>query len=138
MDKVVLDTNVFVSAYLKPDGVSARLIDLWILNIFELIVCEEILDEYIEILLRKGISPQLLKELSREIWNKAIKVKMTGEIQVIKDDVSDNKFLECAIKGKAKYIVSGDKHLRNVKKFKEIEILNPKEFLGKLSEGGSV
>ncbi|MCD6423133.1 MAG: putative toxin-antitoxin system toxin component, PIN family [Elusimicrobia bacterium] len=132
MDRIVLDTNVFVSAYIKPEGISARLIDLWILDVFELVICEEILDEYVEILLRKGISYRLLKELNRQIWNKAIKVNLVGSVNVIKNDISDNKFLECAVRGKAKYIISGDKHLLNVKKFGRIKILGPGEFLKRL------
>lgn len=47
----------------------------------------------------------------------------------IKDDPEDNKFLDAAVAGKADYIISGDKHLLNLRKFKGIRIVSPAEFL---------
>lgn len=59
----------------------------------------------------------------------SIVVKPTKRINEIKDDPSDNKFLEAAIAGNADYIVSGDKHVLKLKKFKDILIVTPAEFL---------
>ncbi|MCP2620983.1 putative toxin-antitoxin system toxin component, PIN family, partial [Candidatus Aminicenantes bacterium AC-334-E05] len=53
------------------------------------------------------------------------------KISEIKNDEPDNRVLECAIEGKANYIISGDKHLLSLKKYKEIEILNAGEFLNR-------
>lgn len=44
-------------------------------------------------------------------------------------DDSDNKILECAIDGKAKYLITGDKELLSLKRFKGIKIISLKEFL---------
>jgi len=129
VDKVVLDTNVFVSAYLKPNRISVKVVDLWILGVFQLVVCEEILDEYSEILLRKGISYNLVKELNKQIWNTAIKIKIHKRLNLVKDDPDDDKFIECALEGKANIIVSGDPHLLKLEVFRGIKILTPKEYL---------
>lgn len=51
------------------------------------------------------------------------------QIDVIKDDPDDNSVLECAVSAEADVIVSGDKHLLKLKKFREIPILTPREFL---------
>jgi predicted nucleic acid-binding protein len=59
-------------------------------------------------------------------------VKPKKRINIIKAGPSDNKILGCGIEAKVKYIVSGDKHLK-LKKFKNIEIITPREFLEKIS-----
>lgn len=48
---------------------------------------------------------------------------------VIQVDPSDDKFLECAVAGEAACIVTGDKHLLKLLKFREISILKPREFV---------
>jgi len=69
---------------------------------------------------------RLIRLLSKHAKLIAPKVK----IDIVKDDPTDNKLLECAISGRADFIVSGDKkHVLPLKKYKNIPILNPKEFL---------
>lgn len=130
MDKVVIDTNVFVSAYLKPTGVSARLIDLSIAGVYQLVVSPEILDEYLDILFRKGISRGSLGELNKEIWHRAIKIKPTMRIDLVKEDPDDNN--ECASEGKANVIVSGNPHLLRISSFRGIKIISPGEYLKRI------
>ncbi|MBM3283314.1 PIN domain-containing protein, partial [Candidatus Gottesmanbacteria bacterium] len=48
-----------------------------------------------------------------------------------KDDPEDNKFLECAVGGKARFIVSGDNHLLAIKEYGQILIVTPATFLSK-------
>jgi predicted nucleic acid-binding protein len=55
---------------------------------------------------------------------------------VIKDDPSDNKYLECAAEGKADYIISGDKHLADLKFFRGIKIVDPALFLKSVHMSG--
>jgi hypothetical protein len=56
-------------------------------------------------------------------------VSRTSAVAVIENDSHENKFLECALAAGAKYIVSGDRHLLNLKTFKGIRILPPTDFL---------
>jgi hypothetical protein len=49
--------------------------------------------------------------------------------KIIKDDPDDNMFIDCAVAIQAAYIISGDKHLLNLKSFKDITILSPADFL---------
>lgn len=53
----------------------------------------------------------------------------------IKEDPSDDKFLACAIEGKADFIVSRDPHLRNLKRFQGIEIIDVKTFVERVKKG---
>ena len=53
------------------------------------------------------------------------------KLRVIEDDPDDDKYLECAEKCLAQYIISNDRHLLEVKSFHGTEIIRPGEFLGK-------
>jgi predicted nucleic acid-binding protein len=50
-------------------------------------------------------------------------------LDVIKDDLTDNIILACAVEGGADFIISGDSHLLGLESFKEIEIVAPATFL---------
>ena len=53
----------------------------------------------------------------------------TPELHVVEKDPDDNKFIECAVALKCKFIISGDKHLKSVQDYMGIKIVSPKEFL---------
>lgn len=127
--KVVVDTNLFVSAHLIPSGNPAKIIDDWIDDRYTLILSKPIIEEIIEVLQRKGVSIERIERLLTLISQQAIMITAKEELSIIKDDPDDNKFLECAVSGKADYIVSGDKHLINLREYEGIKILTPKEFL---------
>jgi len=56
-------------------------------------------------------------------------IKASRKITVIDDDPDDDKFIECAVASRAGFIVSGDKHLLNLKKYKGIKIMKAGDFL---------
>ncbi|MDI6786381.1 MAG: putative toxin-antitoxin system toxin component, PIN family [bacterium] len=127
--KVVLDTNVFISALFIFKGNPAKIIDFWMEDKYSLILSEFIVEEIIKVLYKKGLQVLKIEELLSLMSQKSLMVNPKEKISAVKDDPSDNKFLECAISGKADYIVSGDRHLLNLKEYKGIKILTPKEFL---------
>ena len=53
----------------------------------------------------------------------------TPNLEIVRDNPDDNKFLECAVALGSKIIISGDKPLKELKKYIDIEILAPREFL---------
>jgi uncharacterized protein len=55
--KVVIDTNVFISAFLSPRGTPRLIIDLWKTGQVTICRCAEILTEYLEVLARMGLAP---------------------------------------------------------------------------------
>ena len=74
---------------------------------------------------------QELKELL-DLFKKQVNIlykPISIKIEIIKDDPDDNKFIECAVTNKADYIISGDNHLLNLREYRNIKILSPKEFL---------
>ncbi len=134
MRSVVIDTNVIVSAYLG--GRLEAIIVAWIAGKFVLIVSNQIVSEYINVLSRPKfkILRIELDDFAALILSKAEFVSPEESIRVIKADPSDNKFLEAAVAGKVDYIVSGDKHLRDLKEFRGIAVLAPSVFLARLKE----
>lgn len=132
--KVVIDTNIFVSAHIAPGKVIQKIIDEWVEGKFTLVISKLILAEIIEVFKRKEIDLEKIGKLLDLISRKAVLVEPKMKIEVVKDDPEDNKFLECAVKGNAKYIVSGDKHLLSLKQFKNIQIIEPKKFIELLSK----
>lgn len=54
-------------------------------------------------------------------------------IDIIKDGPDDNRILECAVSAEADIIISGDKHLLNIKSFRHIPVISPSEFLKRYS-----
>ena len=132
MLKVVVDTNVFVSSFFG--GIPRQIIDCWKKGKITLCFSQQIIEEYIEVLNRLGLKDkneiQNLTKLFAEGYN-SIFTARTPALEVVEDDPDDNKFIECAVALDCKIIISGDKHLRNIKKYIDIDIMYPNEF-GKL------
>jgi len=130
--RVVLDTNIIVSGYLG--GTVEGIIVAWKSSEFTLIVTEVIIDEYLSVLKRPKfkIEQVEIENFSALLIDKAEFVIPLEYIKTISNDDSDNKFLDAAVAGQANIIVSGDQHLLELKSFRNIEILNAKEFLEKL------
>jgi hypothetical protein len=130
--KVVVDTNVFVSALFSAHGTPRRIIDLWKTGEITLCITKEILEEYIDVLRRFDfIEKHELKRLL-DLFKKRMNlifIAFTSSLSVIKNDPGDNKFIECAVAAKAQYIISGDNHLKALKTYRNIKIVSPAEFL---------
>ena len=127
--KIVIDTNVWISGLIFG-GTPAKVIELFVTGEIVLITSEENLSE-----LRRKVhqrfplfAPQLpILEVS--IKDQAIIVKLGTYNVNISRDVDDNKFIETALTGGARYIVSGDKDLLVLETYENIEILKPADFL---------
>ncbi len=130
MLKIVIDTNVFVSSFFG--GVPREIIDLWKNGKVVLCLSQKIIEEYLEVLNRLGLEDkheiENLTRLFAEGYN-SIFTSKTPRLKVVEDDPDDNKFIECAVALDSKFIISGDKHLKDIKKYVDIEILSPKEFI---------
>jgi putative PIN family toxin of toxin-antitoxin system len=130
--RIVLDTNVLVSGIFWT-GVPSTILHRWINDQFELLLSDEIFNEYIRTLFRisKGIKDDLVNKwliLFAENSN-FITVKKRFKLSL---DPDDNKLIDCAISGNADYIVSGDSHLLVLKSILNTEVITPSVFLRKI------
>jgi len=101
-----------------------------------LVVSDAIAEEYREVLKRPKfkIESTELDDFFALLLDKAEFVIPTETIDVIIDDPSDNKFIEAAVAGNAKVIVSGDNHLLKLKSFRGISIATAREFMTQMIE----
>ena len=127
--RLVVDTNIVVSAALKPDGLQRTVVLLAITKPARLYISKTILMEYREVLsrpelrIRKGLQQQLL-DLVRK---RANFVTPRWTIQVA-GDPKDNMFLECADAAHADYLVTGN--IRHFPRFwKRTKVITSREFL---------
>jgi putative PIN family toxin of toxin-antitoxin system len=131
--KVVLDTNVFVSAAIQ-NGASHQIVQKLFLGLsVELIICDAILDELQEVLigrprLRKWIAVNDAENYLEMLQMRFDFVQNPHHIIPISRDRNDDFILALARREKANYIVSGDKDLL-VLQHLEISIVSPAEFI---------
>ena len=130
MIRSVLDTNVFVSAFLFPgrlNRLAAQIKDrrfLWLIS-------DSIFEEYAAIARRPmfGLTTIDLERLLYQVKERAEWVSVRSYFSAIPEDPTDEKFLACAVEGRADWIVTGDRHLLRLKIFQDVRIGSPAEFL---------
>lgn len=128
---VVFDTNVWISAILF-DGTPKKAIDL-ALKKCQIFCSVAILQEFREVLADDfGLSPEKLEKITETILNMVQIVPIIGNLKNISSDPKDNPILETALAVGADYLVSGDKHLLILEKFKNIKIITPSQFVREL------
>ena len=126
----MVDTNVFISGIFFS-GPPYEILNAWRDSKIQLVTTPEILDEY------SRVAEELSEQFPEIDISDLLKLALTatevivapGLKEPVCDDADDDKFLACALAGKAKFIVSGDKHLRKVAIYKGIKILTPRRFI---------
>jgi putative PIN family toxin of toxin-antitoxin system len=135
MIRVVLDTNIIVSAHLQEQGLPARVLRLAFSKAIELCVSAPILTEY-ELLLRRprfAFDPKRVDQSLARINADAMLVKPTQTLSISPDE-PDNRFLECAEAAGASYLVTGNKR-HFPERWKGTAVVNAREFLELIGPG---
>jgi hypothetical protein len=128
MLRLVLDSNIYISALLFA-GIPYKILKLAIKGKIKLLISREIIEETVGVLRNKFYWPEHnITKFIRRISHICEIVITSQKLEIIKDDASDNKILECAVNGNADLIISGDKHLLGLKIFEGVPIKNPKYF----------
>lgn len=132
--KIVLDTNVLLSS-LPRTSKYRPIFDALLKNKFQLIISHDILQEYIEIIEQKT-TPEIAKNVGELLVNlkNVNQIKVYYKWLLIQDDFDDNKFIDCAIAGNVKFVVSNDKHFNVLKRipFPFVEVIKADQFLDEL------
>ena len=129
MIRVTAVSNVYISA-LHFGGPPDRLLDLARSGIIELTISDDILAEVTRVLRDKfGWSKEPLSMAQARIADFTTKVKPDRILDVVKEDPTDNRILECAFTGKSEYLVTRDKHLLKLKSFESTQIIKVADFL---------
>jgi uncharacterized protein len=128
--RLVIDTNVLVSAALKPDGLQRTIFLLAITKPARLYVSRPILEEYADVLSRPelGIRKGLRQQFLQLVKNHSHVVVPSRRLEVT-NDPDDNMFIECADAARADYLVTGNqKHFPPF--WKSTKIITAREFIG--------
>jgi uncharacterized protein len=131
--RVVIDTNVVVSALLKPDSAPALVLQKVLTQKNrELLLSPSLLAEYEEVLTRKKFinifSQAAIRSLIVSMAKESVFIIPFAIVDAC-EDADDNMVLALALDGLADCIVSGDNHLLKLHPFKTIPILNSTDFL---------
>ena len=128
--KVVLDTNVLISGIFFS-GPPYQILKAWRDKRLTIVVTEDILSEY------QRVSEELSKEFPNIQTNQILDlITMHAEVVDTKgieiqicEDPDDNKFIECALASKSRFIVSGDIHLLKISGYSGIGVLTPRNYV---------
>ena len=128
--RVVADTNILVSALLFG-GPPEQVFLAGLRGEIQLLISPSLLKEFEKVLKEKfKLSIHLVREIIEEVMDVAEIVEVSSHIKAISYPDEDNRVLECAVDGKAEFIVTGDtRHILPLKEYGGIKILSPSEFL---------
>lgn len=129
MIRIVLDTNVIVSALLRPGGFPEAALSLGINRIVQICISQPVIDEYSEVLYRPklAIDPGKAATAIAKIREVSFAV-VPGIFVKACSDADDNIFLECAQAAEADYLVTGNTaHFPD--RWITTEIVTPRQFL---------
>ena len=135
MIRIVLDTNQFVRALLKPDSKPDRIVQLVREEKVLLLMSDSICDEISRVLaypkIRKRLtaSDEELSKFLQLLGTAAIITPGTLNLPPLDADPDDTKYLICAVEGHADFIVSGDHHLTDLVMYRGIRVVTPADFL---------
>lgn len=127
--KVVYDTNIVVSANLKPGSLPASLVALALGEQVKLFYSPPIFEEYRAVLARPkfGFDPKAIATFLRDLRNAGEVVRPIKSVTVALHE-PDNRFLECAQTARADYVLTGNKRHFPFSVFGKTRIVSPAEF----------
>lgn len=127
--RVVFDTNVFVSAFVFPgsraDAAVRRVLD----GVDELVISRAIIDELLTVLARKfARNADELGRIAIFLTDLGEVVRPRSRIAILSDE-ADNRILECARTGRADLIVTGDRTMLALGRYRDVEIKSLRAYL---------
>ncbi|TDA30233.1 MAG: putative toxin-antitoxin system toxin component, PIN family [Hadesarchaea archaeon] len=133
--RVVPDTNLFIGARFNPRSSSARILDLCLKGSFRALLSTKVKAEVRSMLGRVGCEGEF-KSKVRRLLKEAEEVEVREELPLLMEDPDDNKLLNCALWGKADYLITNDRHLLKFKEYLGVKIRRPSDFLKEWGQAG--
>jgi putative PIN family toxin of toxin-antitoxin system len=132
MQKVIIDTNVLISALIQRNYPNFILFNCVLENLVEVCISDELFEEYFEVLNRPKFSkyPDFISKAEfvlAQLEAKATKFYPTRRFDII-DDNPDNRLLELAVEAHADFIITGNTTDFTMTEFQSTRIVTPKDF----------
>ena len=146
MPLIVVDTNVWVSAFLNPHGHPAAIRAAFVEGEFDVAISAPLLEEIIDVLNRPRLRDKYslvdeeIAEFVELLARRGVKVRPAGEIRGCRDP-DDDLVLETAVLSGARYLVTrdddlkGDESLVRAMEAHSVQVLTVQRFLGRLHRG---
>ena len=136
--RLVLDTNVIVSAVLTPEGAPRRCLER-ALGPDLLVLTDATRAELLDVLHRPRLQRFLVTSerdgVLARLAARSVRVETSERVAACRDP-KDDKFLDAAVAGRADYLVSGDEDLLVLHPFRDVPVLTPVAFLGAVEAPG--
>lgn len=137
MLRAVLDANVYVSAYVRPEGPPGQILERLLRDrAFELVLSAEIAEEVLQALAYPKVLKSARTKGEPDLWFEDMvmlaEFVTDQQIESLSTDPDDDKYIAAAIEGRASFVVSGDPDLLDIKEHQGVRIVNPRAFLGLL------
>ena len=134
MLRVVLDANVYVSAYVRPEGPPGQIVERFLRDVaFELVLSGEIVEEVLQALAYPKVLKSASTKVEPDLWFEDVVMLATfvtdQPIEPVSRDPDDDKYIAAAIEGRASLVVSGDPDLLDIKEHAGVRLVNPRGFL---------
>jgi putative PIN family toxin of toxin-antitoxin system len=138
--RVVLDANVYVSAFVRPEGPPGQIVERLLRNgAFEVVLSAAIVEEVLRALAYPKVLKSVRTKVEPDLWFEDIvllaEFVTDHEIAAVSKDPDDDKYIAAAIEGRASFVVSGDPDLLDVKEHEGVRIVNPRGFLAQRGKG---
>ena len=134
--RVVLDTNALLVSIARKSKYRP-IFDALLAGEYEAVITHEILSEYVEIIERKA-NAIVAHNIAESIINlpNVEKIEISYKWNLISEDPDDNKFVDCAVAGRVKYVVTDDNHFKVLKEipFPKVDIISIDKFLEELKK----
>ncbi len=126
---MVFDTNVLVAAIVFPGGRADEALQRIVDGRDVLLLSRAILDETLGVLSRKfSRDPEMLAETAVFLTELSVTVRPRLRLRALADD-ADNRILECALAGRARAVVTGDRAMLALGSFRRVRMLTIREYL---------
>lgn len=141
MLRAVLDANVYVSAYVRPEGPPGQIIERLLRDAaFELVLSTDIVEEVLQALAYPKVRRGVRTQVEPDLWFEDILVLaqlVPGEYRIssVSKDPDDDKYIAAAIEGRAVLVVSGDPDLLSIREHQGVRMITPRAFLDLLGAG---
>lgn len=141
--RAVLDTNVLISATLIKNGNEDRVLRAWQRGAFDLVLSPQILEEmgralfYERIRERRWMTDAEVVALLEDLAVASVVVLGRRRVRASRDP-DDDKFLAAALEGRASYVVTGDRDLLELRRFRSVRVVSATTFLKILAGRGTV
>jgi putative PIN family toxin of toxin-antitoxin system len=131
--RATLDVNVLVSGFPAVTGAPSELLARWSNLEYELVISEHILDELAAVwgrpYWRARYSVDRVRATMRRLRTQAVIVEPDATVRGIANDEEDDLVLATAVAGDVDFLVTGDRQLQALGRFRHVTILSPRQFL---------